>query len=299
MRGQLGRLLIGVSAFELGNVAATLLILRATQLLTPGHGRDAAVKIALGLYTAYNLAATLASIPGGRLGDRRSSRLVLLVGVICFGAAYLGFALSGATIWLLAFRSSLRASRAGSLRPPSTPQLLGSHRSIFAVQRLGRLRGSSRSATLPRAQSPDSSGRPSHRGPRSSTSPDGWLRRSQYSRRVAAGTTVPRCSCRPGGRSRWRLGEAEHAGVGRVVSSAGRSGSPVSKPGDAQGEHASLEGLVDLGRDLLDLRWTGINPQICVSMTGAATPTGVDAAPIFMAACAPTRARGENAPQAA
>ena len=33
--GGLGRLLLGVSAFELGNVAATLLILRATQLLTP------------------------------------------------------------------------------------------------------------------------------------------------------------------------------------------------------------------------------------------------------------------------
>jgi MFS family permease len=67
MHGQLGRLPFGISAFEVGNVAATLLILRATQLLTPTHGHNTAVKLALGLYTAYNLAATLANIPGGRL----------------------------------------------------------------------------------------------------------------------------------------------------------------------------------------------------------------------------------------
>ncbi len=102
MRGQLGRLLVGVSAFEVGNVAATLLILRATQLLTPNHGHSSAVKIALGLYTAYNLAAALASVPGGHLGDRRSTLLVLLLGVGCFGAAYLGLALTGASIALLA-----------------------------------------------------------------------------------------------------------------------------------------------------------------------------------------------------
>ena len=102
MQGRLGRLLFGVSAFELGNVAATLLILRATQLLTPGHGHDSAVTIGLGLYTAYNLAASLASVPGGHLGDRRSTLLVLLLGVACFGAAYLGLALTGASIALLA-----------------------------------------------------------------------------------------------------------------------------------------------------------------------------------------------------
>lgn len=81
---------------------ATLLILRATQLLTPTHGHNTAVKLGLGLYTAHNLAATLASIPGGRLGDRRGPLRVLLLGVACFGAAYIGLALTGATIALLA-----------------------------------------------------------------------------------------------------------------------------------------------------------------------------------------------------
>jgi len=66
VHGRLGRLLAGVSAFELGNVAATLLILRATELLTPDRGHDAAVKVALLLYATYNLTATLSSVPAGR-----------------------------------------------------------------------------------------------------------------------------------------------------------------------------------------------------------------------------------------
>src|SRR5215210_2025873 len=37
IRAGLGRLMLGVSAFELGNVAATLLILRATELPEPGR----------------------------------------------------------------------------------------------------------------------------------------------------------------------------------------------------------------------------------------------------------------------
>jgi hypothetical protein len=65
----LGRLMAAVAAFELSNVAATLLILRATQLLTPAHGAGAATSIALGLYAACNAAATLISIPAGRASD--------------------------------------------------------------------------------------------------------------------------------------------------------------------------------------------------------------------------------------
>ena len=45
LRGRLGRLFIGVGAFELGNAAATLLILRATDLLEPGRGHDGAVEL--------------------------------------------------------------------------------------------------------------------------------------------------------------------------------------------------------------------------------------------------------------
>jgi MFS family permease len=88
LTGRLGRLMVGVSAFEFGNVAATLLILRAGELLAPGRDQDRATQLALGLYVAYNVAATLASIPAGRLGDRRGAVLVLVLGVGLFGLAY-------------------------------------------------------------------------------------------------------------------------------------------------------------------------------------------------------------------
>lgn len=102
LRGRLGRLFVGVSVFELGNVAATLLILRATDLLTPGHGSYDAVQIAIALYVVYNLTATLASVPAGRVGDRHGMVRVLGAGVACFALAYAGFAASGASISLLA-----------------------------------------------------------------------------------------------------------------------------------------------------------------------------------------------------
>jgi MFS family permease len=101
MRGDLGRLMFAVAAFEIGNVAATLLILRATQLLTPDLGIDTATRRALWLYVGYNVAATIASIPAGRLADRIGNRgpvLVLAAGVAMFGLAYAGFGLAGASI---------------------------------------------------------------------------------------------------------------------------------------------------------------------------------------------------------
>ncbi len=102
MQGQLGRLLVGVSAFELANVAATLLILRATDLLTPEHGNTSATRIGIALYIAYNVAAALVSFPGGHVADRRGNLPVLVGGVACFALAYLGFAIAGPSIAFLA-----------------------------------------------------------------------------------------------------------------------------------------------------------------------------------------------------
>jgi MFS family permease len=100
-RGRMGRLLAGISAFELANVAATLLILRATELLEPEHGHAAAVNIGLGLYVVYNLAATLSAVPGGRLSDRRGAVVVLVFSAAAFAVAYTGLALVGTSIALL------------------------------------------------------------------------------------------------------------------------------------------------------------------------------------------------------
>jgi MFS family permease len=105
LRGDLGRLMAAVTAFEVGNVAATLLILRATELLTPTHGATAATSLALALYILYNLAATAASLPAGRTADRLGARgpiWVLAAGVALFLTAYLGFTIDTANLALLA-----------------------------------------------------------------------------------------------------------------------------------------------------------------------------------------------------
>jgi MFS family permease len=102
LQGPLGRLFYGIGAFEVGNAAATLLILRATDLLDASRSHDSAVQIGLALYAGYNLAAAVTSIPAGRLHDRRGALLVLALGVASFLAAYVGFAAVGASIALLA-----------------------------------------------------------------------------------------------------------------------------------------------------------------------------------------------------
>jgi Major Facilitator Superfamily len=87
LHGRLGRVMAGFTAFEVGNVAATLLILRATDLftpghgidLTPGHGIDTATQLAIGLYVVYNIAATITSFPAGWMSDKLGQRGPLLV----------------------------------------------------------------------------------------------------------------------------------------------------------------------------------------------------------------------------
>jgi MFS family permease len=105
LAGRLGRLFIAVAAFEAGNVAVTLLILRATELLTPRHGITTATTLALGLYTGYNLTATVTSVPAGRLSDRLGQMgpvRVLTAGAASFAFAYAALALTGPTLPVLA-----------------------------------------------------------------------------------------------------------------------------------------------------------------------------------------------------
>jgi MFS family permease len=151
LRGELGRLLGAVAAFELGNIAATLLILRATELFTPGHGTDTAAQLALGLYTAYNVAATLVSVPAGRHGDRRSPVRVLVAGTAAFGAAYVVLALTGASLPILAIGFVLAGIGIGCVETAehaavaglAPEQLRGSAFGLLAtVQSLGNLAAS-------------------------------------------------------------------------------------------------------------------------------------------------------------
>lgn len=103
LNGKMGRLFLGLSAFELGNVAATLLILRATQLLSPEWGLQRATQIALGLYTVYNLAATLISIPAGHFVDKRGALPVLAAAPLLLCAAFIAFALGSLPTLVIGF----------------------------------------------------------------------------------------------------------------------------------------------------------------------------------------------------
>ncbi|MEY2569444.1 MAG: hypothetical protein QOE35_3973 [Actinomycetota bacterium] len=102
LRGDLGRILLAAGAFELGNVAATLFILRATKLLEPGRGLDRATSIALVLYLLYNLAATMMSVPVGRLVDTIGPRPLLVAGPLLFLGGYSLFGIGTASVGLLA-----------------------------------------------------------------------------------------------------------------------------------------------------------------------------------------------------
>jgi MFS family permease len=89
------RALAPVTLFELGNCATTLLILRATGLLHPGRSTADAAAVAVLLFAAHNLVGSALSYPAGQAVDRRGPRAVFGVGVVLFGLAYAGFALSG------------------------------------------------------------------------------------------------------------------------------------------------------------------------------------------------------------
>jgi len=105
LRGPLRPVMVGIAAFEAGNVATTLLILRATELLTPSRGATAATGIAIGLYTVYNATAALGSVPAGGVSDRIGRRgpvRVLLGGSLLFAIAYLAFAAGSSSVFWLA-----------------------------------------------------------------------------------------------------------------------------------------------------------------------------------------------------
>lgn len=174
LRGDLGRLMTAVAAFEVGNVAATLLILRATELLTPTHGATAATSIALLLYTLYNLAATAASVPAGRTADRLGTRgpiRVLTAGSACSWPRTSGSRSTPRAWSCLRCRSLLPVSVSAASRRPSTQRSPRLPRHSFAGPRLGCSPPFRPVATWSPARSRASCGRLRPRPSRSAT----WL----------------------------------------------------------------------------------------------------------------------------
>jgi MFS family permease len=76
------RFLQGVGLFGLGDYSHTLLILAATQLLTPFHGAVRAAQIAAFLYVLRNVVYAAASFPIGILADRMNKTKLLAAGYL-------------------------------------------------------------------------------------------------------------------------------------------------------------------------------------------------------------------------
>lgn len=120
--------LAGVFAHGVGDFAPTLLILRATQILTPRVGLGRATIVAIALYTFHNVVNSAASYPAGALGDKLGKRGLLAMGYIVAAVAYAGFIFEPPTIPALAvlfalagvhggFQASLEKSVAAGLLP--------------------------------------------------------------------------------------------------------------------------------------------------------------------------------------
>ncbi len=95
--------LVPVALFELGNLATTLLILRATGVFgAHGAGATHAASLAVLLYAGYNVVAMLTSLVAGTLVDRFSARWVVAGAATAFVLGYLALALTHDRVWLLA-----------------------------------------------------------------------------------------------------------------------------------------------------------------------------------------------------
>lgn len=95
--------LLPVAFFELGNIATTLLILRATDLLHTGaRSLTAAASLAILIYAIHNVFASFAAIIGGRWLDRSGAKIVFGTGAFVYIIAYACFALPLHTPMLIA-----------------------------------------------------------------------------------------------------------------------------------------------------------------------------------------------------
>jgi MFS family permease len=112
------RALLPVALFEFGNVATTLLILRATQLLTsPQRSVTAATSIAILIYAGHNVVATAASLSAGRWYDRAGPRTVFATGAAVYVLAYGMFAAGGHSAIVIAVAFAAAGAGIGLAEP--------------------------------------------------------------------------------------------------------------------------------------------------------------------------------------
>jgi len=95
------RFLVAVGLFGAGDFAHTLLILLATQKLTPSLGAARAASIAVGLYVLHNVFYAGFAFVAGWLADRFRKNLVLAAGYALAAAMALAIIFLPLTVWTL------------------------------------------------------------------------------------------------------------------------------------------------------------------------------------------------------
>jgi MFS family permease len=83
--------LIAVGVFGLGNFADSMLILRATEILSSVNGALLAGSLAILLYTIHNVFYAALSFPIGVLADKFGKRKILVLGYLLTGLSSIGF----------------------------------------------------------------------------------------------------------------------------------------------------------------------------------------------------------------
>ncbi len=108
------RALLLIAAFEVGNMATTLLILRATDLLQAnGRSVSAATSLAVLIYAGHNLVASLIAYGGGHWIDRTGPKRVFAAAGGVYIAAYALFGLISGGWPLLVFAFALAGAGIG------------------------------------------------------------------------------------------------------------------------------------------------------------------------------------------
>lgn len=91
LQGRMGRVFLTIILTQVSLAAATLPILRATQVLVPILGSQGGVRSAMTLYIAYKVASGAISIPAGFVIDRWGAKPVMVIGAALLSLANLAY----------------------------------------------------------------------------------------------------------------------------------------------------------------------------------------------------------------
>jgi MFS family permease len=94
------RFLVAVGVFGAGDFAHTLLILLATQRLTPQFGPAKAASVAVGLYVLHNVFYAAFALVAGRLADLFPKNVVLACGYTLAALMMIGILLLPPSVWM-------------------------------------------------------------------------------------------------------------------------------------------------------------------------------------------------------